>query len=94
VSGCQQIITALIFYKTKISQNMKNLCLLIVTLFVMSIFISSCGSSPYKKRKACKGNGSWSGDRNLGYANPFQKTSKKIGTFYVRALDEDIALNS
>jgi len=73
---------------------MKNLCLLIVTLFVMSIFISSCGSSPYKKRKGCRGNGSWSGHRNLGYINPFQKESKKSRTFYVRALEEDTALNS
>lgn len=27
--------------------------------------MTSCGS-PYKKRKRCRGNGSWYGNRNLG----------------------------
>jgi len=32
---------------------MKNLSLLLVLVFVLTI-LASCGSSPYKKRKACK----------------------------------------
>ncbi|CAA6829239.1 MAG: Unknown protein [uncultured Aureispira sp.] len=44
---------------------MKNVSQLLVLVFVLTI-LASCGSSPYKKRKACKGNGSWSGKRNLG----------------------------
>jgi len=44
---------------------MKNLTKITVILFVVTFIVSSCGS-PYKKRKACKGNGSWYGNRNLG----------------------------
>lgn len=41
----------------------------IFILFLLTIIITSC-NSPYKKRKRCKGNGSWYGNRNLGYQNP------------------------
>ena len=41
----------------------------IFTLILLTIIISSC-NSPYKKRKRCRGNGSWYGNRNLGYQNP------------------------
>ena len=34
-------------------------------LFVVVFIATSCGS-PLKKRKACKGNGSWYGNRHLG----------------------------
>ena len=34
-------------------------------LLLITILIVSC-SSPYKKRKRCRGNGSWYGNRNLG----------------------------
>lgn len=44
---------------------MKKLSLLV--LFVLTVVLfSSCGSSPYKKRKGCRGNGGWYGKRNLG----------------------------
>lgn len=54
---------------------MKNLSLLLVLIFVITAF-ASCGSSPYKKRKGCRGNGSWSGKRNLG-AIDHQKATHK-----------------
>jgi hypothetical protein len=44
---------------------MKNLTKITVILFVVTFIASSCGS-PYKKRKGCRGNGSWYGNRNLG----------------------------
>lgn len=34
-------------------------------LLLVTILTTSC-SSPYKKRKKCRGNGSWYGNRNLG----------------------------
>jgi hypothetical protein len=40
---------------------MRNLCLLILIL----IFAASCSSSGVKRRKGCKGTGSWDGKRNL-----------------------------
>ena len=46
---------------------------------------ASCGHSPYKKRKGCRGNGSWNGHRNLGYMVPFPKekeNNKK--TYYAK----------
>lgn len=44
---------------------MKNILVLLITVFCLSL-LGSCGSSPYKKRKGCKGTGSWYGKRNLG----------------------------
>ena len=44
---------------------MKKQILSLVVLAVVLLTISSCGS-PYKKRKSCRGNGSWYGNRNLG----------------------------
>lgn len=44
---------------------MKRALLFLVALVGISA-LSSCGSSPYKKRKGCRGNGSWYGNRNLG----------------------------
>lgn len=44
---------------------MKRAFLLLAMLVGVSV-LSSCGSSPYKKRKNCRGNGSWYGNRNLG----------------------------
>ena len=38
----------------------------IVTLLLTVMFIATSCGSPYKKRKGCKGNGSWYGNRNLG----------------------------
>lgn len=51
---------------------MKNLSLVLILLFVITAFVS-CGSSPYKKRKGCKGKGGWYGKRNLGVID-HQKT--------------------
>lgn len=42
-------------------KSISTISLLLLVLFV----VSSCGS-PYKKRKRCRGNGSWYGNRNLG----------------------------
>jgi hypothetical protein len=44
---------------------MKKQILTLVALAIVILSVSSCGS-PYKKRKACRGNGSWYGNRNLG----------------------------
>lgn len=37
-----------------------------LSLLLLSILLFSCTSPVYKKRKKCKGNGSWYGNRNLG----------------------------
>lgn len=63
---------------------MKNLSLFLVLAFVLTI-VASCGSSPYKKRKGCKGNGSWSGKRNLGAVDQ-QKAQQQM---YVLATKEE-----
>jgi hypothetical protein len=42
---------------------MKKALLILLTLSLLSL---SCARSPYKKRKPCKGNGSWYGNRGLG----------------------------
>jgi len=55
---------------------MKNLSLFLVLVFVLTL-LASCGNSPYKKRKSCKGNGSWSGNRNLGAIDQ-NKTQQKM----------------
>lgn len=44
---------------------MKKISLALAVVCTVSM-LSSCGSSPYKKRKGCKGNGGWYGKRNLG----------------------------
>ncbi len=44
---------------------MKKQILSLVVLAVVLLTVSSCGS-PYKRRKSCRGNGSWYGNRNLG----------------------------
>jgi hypothetical protein len=46
-------------------KTMKKPIFTALVLFVLAITVSSCGSS-YKKRKTCRGNGSWYGNRNLG----------------------------
>jgi hypothetical protein len=51
--------------KTQNQNIMKKQILTLVALSIVIISASSCGS-PYKKRKACRGNGSWYGNRNLG----------------------------
>ncbi len=40
----------------------------LLILLLLSLVVSSCARSPYKKRKPCKGNGSWYGNRGLGQA--------------------------
>ncbi len=44
---------------------MKKQIISLVVLAVILFTVSSCGS-PYKRRKTCRGNGSWYGNRNLG----------------------------
>jgi hypothetical protein len=44
---------------------MKKKIIILLTLAVVVTTVSSCGSS-YKRRKSCRGNGSWYGNRNLG----------------------------
>ena len=48
---------------SKINFKMKKL---IYLTLILTILITSC-NSPYKKRKRCKGNGSWYGNRNIGH---------------------------
>lgn len=58
----------------------------IFTFLVMAALIvsfTSCGHSPYKKRKKCTGNGSWYGNRNLGYMVPLPDTKPDKKTYYV-----------
>ena len=54
---------------------MKRL-LLFMTVAVSISVLGACGSSPYKKRKSCRGNGSWYGKRNLGAVQPPTTTPK------------------
>jgi len=68
---------------------MKNLPLFLVLVFVLTI-LASCGSSPYKKRKACKGNGSWSGKRNLGAIDQ-NKTPQQM--YVLTTKEEEIKQN-
>ena len=44
---------------------MKKKVISLLSLALVVTILSSCGS-PYKKRKGCRGNGSWYGNRNLG----------------------------
>ena len=67
---------------------MKNLPLLLVLVFVLTA-LASCGSSPYKKRKGCRGNGSWSGNRNLGAVDQHKAQQQ----MYVLAKEEEIKQN-
>lgn len=48
----------------------------ILMILVMFVIITSCGNSPYKKRKNCKGNGSWYGNRHLGSISDNDNTFK------------------
>lgn len=68
---------------------MKNLTLLFIALFVVSIF-ASCGSS--NTRKNCKGNGGWYGNRNLGAIdlnkeNSLVKGEENAKTYFVQQND-------
>jgi hypothetical protein len=46
---------------------------LVLVLLGLIILVTSC-SSPYKKRKRCRGNGSWYGNRNLGESTKSENT--------------------
>lgn len=59
---------------------MKKVSLVLAVVCTVSM-LSSCGSSPYKKRKGCKGNGSWYGKRNLGAIDKMQKTPETSDTY-------------
>jgi hypothetical protein len=59
---------------------MKKVSLVLAVVCTVSM-LSSCGSSPYKKRKGCKGNGSWSGNRNLGAIDKMQKAPQTSDTY-------------
>jgi len=69
---------------------MKNSSLLLVLVFILTI-LASCGSSPYKKRKGCKGNGSWSGNRNLGAVD--HNKAKTTQQMYVFSREDYITQN-
>lgn len=66
---------------------MKKISLALAVVCTVSM-LSSCGSSPYKKRKGCRGNGGWYGNRNLGYLDYLQKQEKKQDTYYVQTPKE------
>jgi hypothetical protein len=57
---------------------MKKTLLFFSMIITIAFLLSSC-NSPYKKRKRCKGNGSWYGNRNLGNID-FKQTDDK--TYY------------
>jgi hypothetical protein len=59
---------------------MKKVSLALAVVCTVSM-LSSCGSSPYKKRKGCKGNGSWYGKRNLGAIDKMQKAPQTTDTY-------------
>ena len=48
--------------------------LTIAALLLTVLFVATSCGSPYKKRKSCRGNGSWYGNRNLGAVD--QKANK------------------
>lgn len=58
---------------------MKKVSLALAVVCTISM-LSSCGSSPYKKRKGCKGNGGWYGKRNLGAIDK-QQTPQNQDTY-------------
>ncbi len=49
---------------------MKKIVLVLLGFIILG---TSC-SSPYKKRKRCRGNGSWYGNRNLGGSTKSENT--------------------
>ena len=53
---------------------MRQFIFLILVISTIGL-ISSCGNPVYKKRKKCKGNGSWYGNRNLGETKPTQQNT-------------------
>lgn len=59
---------------------MKKISLALAIVCTVSM-LSSCGSSPYKKRKGCKGNGGWYGNRNLGAVDKVQKAPQTKDTY-------------
>ena len=61
---------------------MKNLFPLLTMCLIVTV-VASCGSSPYKKRKGCRGKGSWYGKRNLRKA-PVAKDQQKVYVIPVR----------
>ncbi|BDS14043.1 hypothetical protein [Aureispira anguillae] len=61
---------------------MKKVSLALVVVCTISM-LSSCGSSPYKKRKGCKGNGGWYGKRNLGAIYKVQEETPAKNIFSV-----------
>ena len=62
-----------------------NLLFACLVLFIVSL--SSCGSSPYKKRKGCNGQGGWYNNRNLS----IQDTNQEAAQQYVWKLHENQA---
>ena len=59
---------------SKIVLNPKHL-MNTTTALLLVAFVASCSRSPYKKRKGCRGNGSWYGHRNLGIVDTFQNNN-------------------
>lgn len=57
----------------------------ILAVAVLLFCFTSCGHSPYKKHKSCKGNGSWYGKRNLGYMVPLPDEKPDRKTYYVNS---------
>jgi|GEM_PF-5956797 len=49
----------------------------IIALSCLLVFLLASCSSPYKKRRRCKGNGSWYGKRNLSVV-PHKRESKNL----------------
>ncbi len=67
--------------------DMKNLFVLLIAVFVLGS-MTSCATT-YKKRKGCKGNGSWYGNRNLSATNP-QNAKQQL---YVLAPTTEVEAN-
>ena len=60
----------------------------IIALSCLAVFVlASCGS-PYKKRRRCRGNGSWYGNRNLSQAPAAQESKSLKLSDYQAAVEE------
>ncbi|WCL82570.1 hypothetical protein PPO43_05590 [Saprospira sp. CCB-QB6] len=63
----------------------------IIALSCLLVFLLASCSSPYKKRRRCRGNGSWYGKRNLSMT-PEKEESKslKLSDYQLVLVEDEI----